>query len=209
MSPIQELICFGEEYDREQRRMRPHAEAWGKEHERLMRKHGNSWPYADRKELARFEKVGNKFLQEHEKSVKRLDRNTYAPHGRVAGALLGGGTGLWAVGRKAPVGIKAMSGLGGALIGATAGGFTGQRFDKRRELSAIQQHLIEFDPRPRNGLGEFSGQQGGPSGAAMDVTYRSGLANAAMEGAAGGVAGAGALSAIDMLRNKLRGVRRK
>lgn len=80
--------------------------------------------------------------------------------------------------------------------------------EKIKKLSARAQldRIINFgpDPRPRNPLGEFSGDDDGtPSPHAMKITY-GGARNAVLGGAAAGVTGAGATVGLKALIEKLR-----
>ncbi len=78
----------------------------------------------------------------------------------------------------------------------------------RTLLSAREQlDLIRFaDPRPRNPLGEFSGSEEGPNPNAIGTVYKHGnLGKDLAIGAAGSVAGAGALTGVKALMAKLKG----
>jgi hypothetical protein len=84
---------------------------------------------------------------------------------------------------------------------------------KKVALLAKLDDLIYFqDPRPRNPLGEFTGQPQGPDPNAMEQTYRSGLRRGVLEGVGTASAGAaaGALSglAAKELATKIRLFRR-
>lgn len=86
------------------------------------------------------------------------------------------------------------------------------RHREEKSMSARDQlnNIIQFmDPRPRNTLGEFSGnEEGGPSAAAMQITYGQVARNAGPTLAGGAVAGTGALgaqSAIKALIAKIKG----
>lgn len=123
--------------------------------------------------------------------------------------------------------FAAAKGLGkGALVGAGIGAFTKPRKIKRtptEELSAKLDRLILFaaDPRPRNDLGMFTDQEGGPDPNAMYRTYHyppppqrtPGPLSIATNAAIGSVAGTGALTAATLggkaLIDKLRKVKMK
>jgi hypothetical protein len=112
---------------------------------------------------------------------------------RNSGALVAGGVGAGA-------------GLGAGL--AIRGG------NNRQNYIAKLDRLIQFqDPRPRNKLGEFTGQsEGGPDPNAMVKTYRQpGLAavagTSALVGASGTAGGLAVKYGADQLKKRLRKVR--
>jgi hypothetical protein len=90
----------------------------------------------------------------------------------------------------------------GAGIGlAGAGVLASQLRDeaRRQEMSALLDRLITFaDPRPRNPLGQFSPQEGGPDPNAMATTYKAPQAQGGLGvgKAAGAALAGGALGAI-------------
>jgi len=81
---------------------------------------------------------------------------------------------------------------------------------KLHHLSAVRKHLIQFsDPRPRNTLGEFSGnQEEGPNPEAMAKTYRQGLIKGTAEAVGAGAAGAAGAALYKKTTKALKRARR-
>lgn len=86
-----------------------------------------------------------------------------------------------------------------------------ERSEDSRSLSVKLDKLIQFgDPRPRNPLGEFSGEQEGvPDPNTMHKTYAQTATNAAVGGAAGAVGGATAGASGVAVKKLLEIVKRR
>lgn len=89
-------------------------------------------------------------------------------------------------GKPASVGRRAItSGLGVVTGGAVGGAVLTPDWalKQKQELSAWLDDIIEFaDPRPRNPLGEFTNQEGGPDANAMATVYKMPQAHPQHEG---------------------------
>jgi hypothetical protein len=104
-------------------------------------------------------------------------------------------------GTRKLLGIGAI-GIGAGIAGAGAYRLLDKRYERnraRKELGSLLDNLIQFqtDPRPRNPLGEFTGQEeGGPDPNAMVKTYRIAPAQPGMAPNKSGILGASALTVL-------------